>query len=43
MEFAANGSLSEDKVRHLARWIKLYAKPLKHSTTTTKLVGAGIR
>ncbi|KUH34816.1 hypothetical protein APY94_00120 [Thermococcus celericrescens] len=41
MEFAANGNLPEDKVRHLARWIKLYAKPLKHSTTTTKLVGAG--
>nr|WP_015243587.1 hypothetical protein [Thermococcus sp. CIR10]AFZ84272.1 Primase/polymerase [Thermococcus sp. CIR10] len=40
-ELADEGFLSEDKVRHLAHWIKFYAKPLRHSTTSIMLRAKG--
>jgi len=41
LELATEGNLPEDKVRHLAHWIKFYAKPLRHSTTSVLLKGRG--
>lgn len=40
-ELADEGFLPEDKVRHLAHWIKFYAKPLRHSTTSIMLRARG--
>ena len=41
LELATEGNLPEDKVRHLAHWVKFYAKPLRHSTTSVLLKGRG--
>lgn len=41
LELATEGNLPEDKVCHLAHWIKFYARPLRHSTTSVLLKGRG--
>ena len=42
-ELAEDGELPEDKIKHLAKWIKFYAKPLRHSPTSILLRAQGIK